>query len=77
MDLLESYWWQKRVDPGANAWAWEPPSPWRPWEACLLVSRPVRDPITEVAGKAMPRARHLGALSLDGPGLVFLRLSLG
>ena len=39
----------------------EPPSRWRPWEACLLVSRPVRYPVAEVAGMATPRARRLGA----------------
>jgi hypothetical protein len=41
-------------------WAQEPPSPWKPWKACLLVSCPVRDPITEVASKVMPRVRRLG-----------------
>ena len=42
----------------ANMQAREPPSPWRPWEACLLVSCPMHDPIMEETGKAMPGVWH-------------------
>jgi len=46
-------------------------------EACLLVSRPVRDPVGGAAGKAAPKVLRRGAPSLVGSGRVFLCLGLG
>jgi hypothetical protein len=63
--------------PRADVWAREPPSPWRPQEACLLVSCPVCDPIVEVASRATPRARCLRAPEPQWSRLVFLCLGLG
>jgi hypothetical protein len=75
--LLGVFLVAKEVGFRANARAREPPNPWRLQEACLLMSRPMHDPITEVVSRAMPPHGILEPLSPDGSRLVFLCPGLG
>jgi hypothetical protein len=77
VDLLESCWWWRRSALGADVWAWELPSPWRPRRLVFLCHTPCMTLSRERPARPHPKCSVWEPLSLNDLGLVFLCPVLG